>query len=293
MGQSRRVERRINSARKRILFSQIPPMQTATEIPRSRISERFCDSEICLARPKEYSPALKRKLRREGTLRWADISRREKERRRIRCQSEGAMIISPPVVALHFFAFLGGGVCFFLFFLQFRNRILCLGTRGEGKKRRSRTEHGAKIETHRGERYKWDIGPGTRWRRREEEEEPTKKCIEITGRLEEVQEEDALSSHAAEGNETVHRHSRDLNGRFLLIEPFDIRGARFQSSRCYLTRRGSGFWRVILQRGQVLWNFVEDSGRIFGDVLKVSVKQFWNEKCDNGMLCWYFHFDTI
>lgn len=69
---------------------------------------------------------------------------------------------------------------------------------GTGESRSER--RGAKIETHRGERYKWDVVPRTRRdddddyeeeeaEEDEKEDEPTKKCIEITERLEEAQEE--------------------------------------------------------------------------------------------------------
>lgn len=68
----------------------------------------------------------------------------------------------------------------FFFFLSFNFETGYPGyRRGTGERTgKGESGNGAKIEMHRGERYKWD-------EREEEEEEvePTKRCIEITGRL--------------------------------------------------------------------------------------------------------------
>lgn len=134
-----------------------------------RISKQFCDSGICLARLKEYSSSSRKGEKRakekkedrnvETRRHFSRVKENESDRSFL--ASEGATIISPPVVAPFRAApriFLGPRGCV-LFFIS-KPDTLHIGGEGMGGGEGGR--NGAKIETHRGERYKWDVGPGTR-----------------------------------------------------------------------------------------------------------------------------------
>lgn len=199
--------------------------------------------KICLARYKEYFSVKKK--------RWNGAKNEQREKswvatRRGRGESyfstqprlhhvfpalfsrkhEGwATIISPHLssVLLFFALHPRGGVLFW-----FRNRILWISEEeAEGRAGRN----GAKIETHRGERYKWDAVPRThgswrrttrRWRRRRREkggggggiDEETHRN---NRRLEEVQEE----GDCARAGKEQDSHSRDLNESLFLLSDLE------------------------------------------------------------------------